>query len=125
MGTKHLSSTKKSFVVWGRKTQLHVLGNNKMQSFIRKHWSFESNSPFVPPPPLLSIDTVMQTTTMAPAPKKMHAPILKFVKSVQAYTTPPPHPQSKSKIITQKEHRFSALFRRVWSNIVQLIVRRF
>lgn len=55
-------------------------------------------------PPLLSIDTVMQTTTMAPAPKKMHAPILKFVKSVQAYTTPPPPtPQSKSKIITQKE----------------------
>lgn len=43
----------------------------------------------------------MQTTTMAPAPKKMHAPILKFVKSVQANTTPPP--QSKSKIITPIE----------------------
>lgn len=51
VGTKQLSSTTKSFVVKGRETQLHVLRNNKIQSFIRKHWSFESNSPFVPPPP--------------------------------------------------------------------------
>lgn len=34
----------------------------------------------------LSIVTVMHTTTMAPAPKKMNAPTLTFVKSVQANT---------------------------------------
>lgn len=122
VGTKPLSSTTKIFVVRGRKTQLHVLGNNKMQSFIRMHWSFESNSPFAPPPPL-SIDTVMQTTTMAPAPKNMHAPILKFVKSVQANTTPPPI--KKQDYYPNRTYRFSALFRRVWSNIVHSIVRRF
>lgn len=42
MGIRLLSSTTKSFAVGGRKTQLHVFGNNKkMQSFIRKHWSWD------------------------------------------------------------------------------------
>lgn len=36
--------------------------------------------------PLLSKDTVMHITTMAPAQKIMHAPTLTFVKSVQANT---------------------------------------
>lgn len=39
-----------------------------------------------PATPHLSIDSVMHTTTMAPAPKKMHAPTLTIVKSVQANT---------------------------------------
>lgn len=44
---------------------------------------YKKQQPFRAP---LSIDTVLHITTMAPAPKKMHAPTLMFVKFVQANT---------------------------------------
>lgn len=72
-----------------------------MQSFIRKHWSFESNSPFVPPPPLKHRYCYADNNN-GTCPKENACPHPQ-VSNLCRQTLPPPTPQSKSKIITQKE----------------------
>lgn len=74
-----------------------------MQSFIRKHWSFESNSPFVPPPPPLKHRYCYADNNNGTCPKENACPHPQVSNLCRQTLPPPPTPQSKSKIITQKE----------------------